>query len=183
MEVIKLNSSFFKKLVLDLQSQPSGEWVAERLDNQGLVEILNDLVRQSANFPGLRINSNIRATIQDKKGKVSGGIDINHPKIGDSRVQVDLVFGNHTDPGKIAIVTERLSVVPNLSLRAKFALMAVGINLDDKIREILDHPQTSLVKFFRSQLDAERLTLEGLAATFTEDNHLDLNFMARKRNR
>lgn len=180
MEKPSVRVRLLDELVADIKSKPEGELVLKGLKSADLKSVMDDLLKSSANIPGLSITPDLIARIEVGKAFVKGSVEVDHSLVGKSSASLNIVFGN-SPAQKNVIVTEKSDIYTNLSTRAAILIAAAGYNLEEEITNRLRNPQNSLLELFSEQLKKQNLVLEGFAASFsTNDEILILGFKCKK---
>jgi hypothetical protein len=179
METPSIQVGIVDRIIKDAKSKPDGELVMVGLTSSDLKDVLADLLKSSASVPGLRINPSLNVEIKQKKGLVKGNISVDHDAVGHSEAFIDLVFGNSTTQ-KNVIVTEKRDVKANLSLRAKLALSAAGINLENELNLKLGKPYDALNLLMGQTLRQNGLKLDAFGTLFSDQDKLILAFKSHK---
>lgn len=180
METVSVHVGIVDKVLIDSTSKPDGELVMVGLTSDDLKTVMSDLLKSSAQVPGLSIVPRLAVEIRGGKGYVSGNVAVDHSAVGHSEADLDLIFGNSAEV-KNKIVAEKKEVSTRISTRTKIALSVAGIDLDKEIRSKLSDPQGAINDLMAQTFQQNGRRLEQFGATFSQKSDvLILTFKSRK---
>ncbi|MFI5241231.1 MAG: hypothetical protein ACHQUA_02235, partial [Microgenomates group bacterium] len=105
--------------------------------------------------------------INSDKAFIAGLVNMDHPALGHSEVDMELKLGNSVEAGKIAV--ENAKIDKKLSTRVTLLASAKGVDIDAEISSKLQDPQTAIMNLMRSELEKNGVFLDSFGLEFRGD--------------